>query len=121
MDSWLVPLVIVFVLLLAWKFAGGYRSPKQLQAIAEALQGGASLVDVRSEMEFSSGHLPGAINMPVVNLQPARLGNKDKPVVVYCASGSRSAHAARTLRKAGFTVLDLGPMLNGNKVLQQAS
>jgi phage shock protein E len=121
MDSWLVPLVIVFTLLLAWKFAASYRSPKQLQAIAEALRGGASLVDVRTEMEFASGHLPGAINMPVGSLQPGRLGDKGTPVVVYCASGSRSAHAARTLRKAGFTALDLGPMLNGSKVQQQAS
>ncbi|HNS96967.1 MAG TPA: rhodanese-like domain-containing protein [Polyangiaceae bacterium] len=120
MEPWIVPLFVVIALLLLWKMAGAYRSPKQLQAIAEALRSGATLIDVRSEAEFASGHLPGAIHIPVNDLHPERLKDKTRPVVVYCASGARSAYAAKTLRKAGFTALDLGPMFNGRKVLPQS-
>lgn len=119
MDSWLVPTLVFIVLLFAWKFWKAYRSPAQLQQIAEALHAGAALVDVRTAMEFSSGHLPGALNLPLGSFQGGSkaLGDKSRPVVVYCASGTRSAHAARQLRAAGYeTVLDLGPMFNGRKL-----
>ncbi len=74
------------------------------------VQAGASLVDVRSEVEFASGALPGAKNIPVQALA-GRLGeiDKAKPVVVYCASGMRSARAASILKSAGFEAHDLGP------------
>ncbi|MBM4781845.1 MAG: rhodanese-like domain-containing protein [Archangiaceae bacterium] len=74
---------------------------------------GAKLVDVRSPGEFSSGHLPGAINVPLQELgaQVKKLGEKDKPVVLYCASGTRSAMACSTLKGLGFTqVFNLGSM-----------
>lgn len=74
---------------------------------------GARLVDVRSPEEFSAGHLPGARNIPVDELSGRldEIGPRDQPVVVYCASGGRSASAARMLAGAGFTrVHNLGPM-----------
>ena len=81
-------------------------------AEARALVGaGAVLVDVRSRDEFAAGHIEGARNIPVDEL-PGRLpevGARDKPVVVYCASGMRSSAAAASLKKSGFTlVYDLG-------------
>ncbi len=77
------------------------RAPARV--VAEKLRAGATVVDVRSEAEFQRGAYRGAINLPLANL-PARLHRipKDRPVVVYCASGARSAMAARMLRKAGF-------------------
>ena len=74
---------------------------------------GATLVDVRSEAEYASGHLEGAVNMPVDRLQAraAALAAEKRPVVVYCASGMRSASAKRILRAAGVAeVHDLGAM-----------
>ena len=74
---------------------------------------GAALVDVRTASEFSSGHLPGAINVPVSELQGQlkRLGEKDKAIVLYCASGTRSMVARTTLKGMGFTkVFNLGSM-----------
>ena len=68
---------------------------------------------MRSPGEFSSGHLPGAINVPLQDLgaQVKKLGEKDKPVVLYCASGTRSAMARATLKGMGFTqVFNLGSM-----------
>lgn len=74
---------------------------------------GAALVDVRSAAEFSSGHLPGAINVPVNELggQLKKLGKKDGTIVLYCASGTRSMMARSTLKGLGFTkVFNLGAM-----------
>jgi rhodanese-related sulfurtransferase len=72
---------------------------------------GAMLLDVRTNGEFSSGHIDGAKNVPLHELG-SRLDrlSKKKPVVVYCRSGARSARAARMLQKAGYTVHDLGPL-----------
>jgi phage shock protein E len=86
--------------------------PEQAKKLIED---GAKLVDVRSPDEFGSGHLDGAINIPVSELEErlADVGPKDQPVVVYCASGFRSARAARILDEKGFThVADLGAMSN---------
>jgi len=74
---------------------------------------GAAIVDVRTTEEFASGHIDGAVNIPVVELRHrmGEIGPKDVPVVVYCRSGNRSATAARTLKEGGFkSVHDLGPM-----------
>lgn len=74
---------------------------------------GARLVDVRTPEEFASGHLPGAINIPVQDLpgRAAEIGAVTERVVVYCRSGNRSARAARLLKEAGFTaVLNGGAM-----------
>lgn len=71
---------------------------------------GATLLDVRTPEEFASGHVEGAMNIPVQVLG-GRV--KDVPkgrVVVYCRSGGRSASAAALLKQAGFEVLDIGPM-----------
>lgn len=82
-------------------------------AAAKALVAeGARLVDVRSSAEFGMGHIDGAENVPVDEVEANGLdGAKDRPVVVYCRSGQRSARAATALRAKGFTrVHDLGAM-----------
>ena len=76
---------------------------------------GARLIDVRSPGEFAAGHLDGAANIAVgeIGRRTGELGPNDGPIVLYCASGTRSAMAARTLRSAGFSkVYNLGPMSN---------
>ena len=73
---------------------------------------GAALVDVRSPGEFSGGHIPGAVNIPVdeVEQRAGEIGAGSRPVVVYCRSGARSARAAATLQRLGFKqVVNLGP------------
>jgi rhodanese-related sulfurtransferase len=79
----------------------------------QMVAGGARLLDVRTTMEFSSGSLPNARNIPVGELggRIGELGSKQKPVVVFCQTGSRSAAAKRVLKGAGFTaVRNLGPL-----------
>ena len=62
-----------------------------------------TVVDVRSGNEWSDGHLPGAMHIPLGYL-PDRLGDipSDRPVVVQCQSGGRSSIAASILERAGF-------------------
>lgn len=71
--------------------------------VMDRIKAGARIVDVRTPEEFRDGAYPGAINIPVQALG-ARMSelSKDKPIVVYCASGGRSATAARMLRGAGY-------------------
>jgi rhodanese-related sulfurtransferase len=79
----------------------------------ELVKQGATLIDVRSASEFSSGHLPGAKNIPVGTLgsKVDSLGAKNKPIVLYCASGTRSSMARGVLKAQGFTqVYNLGAM-----------
>ena len=73
---------------------------------------GARLVDVRSADEYAAGHIEGAVNIPVGELEAreAEVGPKDVPVVVYCRSGHRADRAAKLLRGAGWKeVHNLGP------------
>src|SRR2546422_9799630 len=66
----------------------------------------ALVVDVRDPGEYGAGHILGAKNVPLSRLDaggseiaPKR---KDKPVIVYCDNGNRSAKAAAALRSQGF-------------------
>ena len=77
---------------------------------------GAILLDVRTEEEFADGHIEGARNLPVGRLRDDLASlPKDKPIVVYCAVGARSASAAATLHAAGYQVKNLGAMANWNQ------
>lgn len=64
------------------------------------------ILDVRSNEEFSAGHLKGARNIPVQSLSlkiASILDLKNKKVLVYCHSGGRSTAASLMLKKSGFT------------------
>ncbi|MCZ8343140.1 MAG: rhodanese-like domain-containing protein [Leptospira sp.] len=66
---------------------------------------GAMVVDVRTVGEYQSGHYPGALNIPVdqVAKRVSEFGEKDKPIIVYCASGGRSGSAKSYLESIGYT------------------
>ena len=60
------------------------------------------VVDVRTRREFASGHVPGAINVPLTSLAlGAKVPRGDAPVVVYCGHGPRARMAASLMRRAG--------------------
>ena len=69
-------------------------------AVREQIGNGAVIVDVREPEEWSAGHIPGAIHVPKSYLESRIEGavpSRENHVVLYCASGNRSAWAARTL------------------------
>lgn len=75
---------------------------------------GAPLVDVRTPEEFAAGHIEGAINIPIDELD-ARKGElkKDANIVLYCRSGARSERGRTLLMGSGYTkVYNLGSMSN---------
>ena len=69
----------------------------------------AFLLDVRTELEFNNGHIPGALNIPVDSLR-GRLAElpRDRPIVAYCQVGQRGYLATRILMQSGFNVSNLG-------------
>ncbi len=81
------------------------------------------IVDVRSKLEFLFGHLPDAVCIPVDHLPDGIAKRADvKPasrILVYCASGARSAAAAAQLRAAGFSnVVDGGGIVAARNLVQ---
>jgi phage shock protein E len=76
-----------------------------MSGLVDKIKSGAKIVDVRTLEEFEEEHYPNAINISVeqVQFRLAEFGEKSTPIVVYCASGSRSAYAARILKSAGYT------------------
>ncbi len=66
------------------------------------------IVDVRTVEEFETGAYPGAINIPLDELESRikELGKKDRNIVLYCASGARSAYAEGILKSHSFTNLE---------------
>jgi rhodanese-related sulfurtransferase len=65
---------------------------------------------VRTAEEFSYGAIPGAINIPLDELefQAKKLENKDRETILYCASGARSAYGLQILKAYGFTKVENG-------------
>jgi len=66
----------------------------------------ALVVDVREPNEFAAGHVLGAKNVPLARLEAAGADlakRKERPVIVYCDGGERSAKALAALKKQGFT------------------
>lgn len=74
------------------------------------------LVDVRTGVEYSEGHIDGAININVMDDSFRTLSDslltKDVPVAVYCRSGKRSKAAADILSQKGFKVYELAKGFN---------
>ena len=62
----------------------------------------AVVIDVRTADEYNTGHIDGSINIPVDNISSIDY-DKDTLIIVYCASGMRSANAAKTLIDLGYT------------------
>src|SRR5262249_60151003 len=72
---------------------------------AVATGNGVALVDVREREEWTEGFIPGAKWIPRGYLElriEEQVPDKSTPVVLYCAGGSRSAFAARSLRELGY-------------------
>lgn len=109
-DNWmLVALAVVSGVMLLWSFVGaklsGIEQADTLKA-TRLFNDDALVLDVREDKEYAAGHIPRAKHIPLGQLA-GRIqeiaSHKDKPVLVTCRSGNRSAHACRILKKAGFT------------------
>ena len=73
---------------------------------------GYILLDVRTKVEYESGYIPGAINIPLSDIDEkiiSFLPDKSQMILVYCRSGNRSREASDKLSKLGYSnVLEIG-------------
>ncbi len=93
-------------------------SDEDLRVAHIAADQGAMIIDVRSKKEFDKGHIEGAVNIPidVLDKMYGRLP-REKEIIVYCRSGSRSMVAARLLKEQGWTVHDVATQDDWNRKL----
>lgn len=64
------------------------------------------ILDVRTQKEYDSGHIPGAICIPNETIgtePPAEIPDKNQSIFVYCRSGNRSVQASEKLASMGYT------------------
>jgi len=81
------------------------RGPKE---IAELIENGAQLIDVRQDYEFEAARIPGASRIGLESVAENRGAiDTDRPVVFYCRTGTRSAMAAQAFSDAGYDVSSL--------------
>lgn len=109
MKSKTVIWVIVGVLAVGAAFlllrpsGGGGITNVDAAGVQKAIDKGAQVIDVRTAGEFQMGHIPGAVNTPVDQLEAAAQSwDKEATYVVYCATGQRSATAVEIMKAAGF-------------------
>ena len=106
----LIAVAFVSGAMLLWPYVrrvGGGPSVSAVQATQLINREDALILDVRDPGEYGSGHILGAKNVPLTRIEaggseiaPKR---KDKPVIVYCDTGKRSAKAVAALRSQGFS------------------
>jgi rhodanese-related sulfurtransferase len=80
------------------------------------------LLDVRTPQEFASGHIRGAVNIPVDDLR-SRLGElpRHRKIAAYCQVGQRGYLATRILRQRGFAALNIGGGYKTYKLFQPSA
>ena len=108
-QPYILPLLVVAFF--SWRFWSARRVRAQLPAL---LAQGAVVVDVRSPAEYASGSRPDSLNIPLGELgQKWSQLDRARPVILCCASGTRSGMAAVILKKNGFThVVNAGAWKN---------
>ena len=82
----------------------------------------AVVIDVCEPDEFAQGHVAGAKNVPLAQIEdqlPKLVKNKTSPVVLLCQAGSRAARAATQAQKLGYTQAQ--PLAGGLKAWREAS
>lgn len=112
-NNWylFVALAVILFLLAAGPISQqmhGIRNANSAQAIQLLNRENGVVVDVCEPKEFSAGHVPNAINLPLSSLKDQLRDlekHKNKPIIVSCRSGNRSLKAAVILRKHGFATV----------------
>jgi phage shock protein E len=117
--NWTTTLIIAAIVVVIFMMKkAGQISPKD--ALAH-LKSGALVIDVRSPGEFSSGHLPAAINIPLDEIEtavPKRMKDKNQVLLLHCASGMRSGMAKSKLKCLGYAnAFNLGSYGRASKIV----
>ncbi|MBL4575257.1 MAG: rhodanese-like domain-containing protein [Opitutaceae bacterium] len=115
-----------------WVFVGAWfafflfrkmRSGISGEKVQALLRQGAVLLDVRGKNEFTEGHLPDAVNLPLNQLSEKAgeiIPNRETAVLCYCLSGTRSGIAVGQLRRMGYAnAFNLGSYSHAMKTVKK--
>ncbi len=108
MDTASTILIGVIVIYLIVKLFGilSRIGIKQITARELDQKKGMVLLDVRTDKEYATGHIPGAVHVPLSDIgDRIKKLKKDKDIVVYCQNGNRSVWAIKRLMGMGYTSL----------------
>lgn len=112
--------LIVLILAIAYILFKRSGQVPQKEA-SQYLKSGAMVIDVRSPSEFDSGHLIQAYNMPLDRIEVLVAGtikDKNKVLLLHCASGIRSSMAKKRLLEIGYkNVFNLGSYSRAEKIV----
>jgi len=98
-DSMVYVFIALVIAFIAYK---KYAQYKVLELVPSLLEEGGQIIDVRTEGEFEMAHKNGSINIPLESLKERITElDKTKPIILCCASGSRSGLAKRLLKAKG--------------------
>lgn len=115
--------VLIFAVLLAAIFLLKRSGQIPLNEAQARLKNGALLIDVRTAAEYSSGHLPNAISLPLNEIEealPRRVEDKSQSLLLHCQSGMRSGVACRKLKALGYAnAFNLGSYDRAAHLLKQ--
>ncbi|EUJ37121.1 rhodanese-like domain-containing protein [Brochothrix campestris] len=79
--------------------------------LAARLTRTTTVLDVRTPVEFKSGHIKGAKNIPL-HVVETYVGNKTEPLYVICQSGMRSKQAVKRLQRLGYQAINVTGGMN---------
>ncbi len=122
MDTiiYIAVMIAVFVIVkrLIFPVAGGNR-------VKLALNGGAPVLDVRTQPEYDQQAIRGTVNLPLDRISEDTIAelapDKTKPLLVHCLTGTRSGIATKKLRAFGYAeVYNLGSLPRAKALLKQA-
>jgi len=96
-----LPLILVFILAFVIIKKRFFDNTNYKLMLSE----GGIIIDVRSEGEFYSGHIENSLNIPLSELSSKidQFKDKNQPIITCCASGIRSAGAAKIFSAKGYT------------------
>lgn len=118
--NWTIIAILIVAGLFLFLRRGGWVSPKTLAAL---LPQDPMVIDVRTAEEYQAGHLARAINIPLADLG-RKIGrlvpDKEKPILLHCASGMRSAAGRKALEQLGYgNVHNLGSFHRARTLLNR--
>ncbi len=102
--KYLLTAVVLIAAVLIFQSLAKSKELGDKNLIKSKIENGALIVDVRTPMEFSAGHYPNAINIPIDQIESRinEFGSKQTNIILYCQSGNRSVRAKKILELQGF-------------------
>lgn len=114
---YLFVVLLTSILLIPLYNAKAYKdiSPREVKHIISTPYSTALIIDVRTPKEFSNGHIPKSLNIPIDNFRDTMLSkniDKNTKIIIYCNTGVRAKNASNLLDKLGFTNVYILDRLN---------